>query len=129
MGLGAMGRGAVGLWGLKWAKQMGQIKMDKVNRRLGKGVAEIGGNGLGAVALWGCAAVRIEVWACGLGLGAWGVGLGAVGAVGLWGLWGLKWAKQIGQIKMDKVNWRLGKGVAEIGATGLGLWGCGAVRL
>jgi len=51
------------------------------------------------------------------------------GAVGLWGLWGLKWANQMGQITMDKVNWRLGKGVAEIGASGLGLWGCAAVRL
>ncbi len=59
------------------------------------------------------------------------MGLGAIkrGAVGLWGLWGLKSAKQMGQMKMDKVSRRLGKGVAEMGATGLGLWRCGAVRL
>ena len=49
--------------------------------------------------------------------------------MGLWGLSGLKSAKQMGQIKMDKVNWRLGKGVVEMGATALGLWRCGAVRL
>jgi hypothetical protein len=36
-----------------------------------------GGNGLGAVALWGCAAVRIEFGAWGLRLGAWGLGLWA----------------------------------------------------
>ena len=48
--------------------------------------------------------------------------------MGLWGLRGLKMAKKMGEIKMDKVNWRLGKGVAEMGATGLGLWCCGAVQ-
>ena len=70
-----------------------------------------------------------------MGLGAWGVGLwglwgyGPVGALGLWGLSSLKSAMKMGQIKMVEVNWRLGKGVAEMGATGLGLWGCGAVRL
>ena len=41
--------------------------------------------------------------------------LGAVGAVGL------ENGEENGGIKMDKVNWRLGKGVGEMGATGLGL--------
>ena len=57
--------------------------------------------------------------AMGLGLGAMGLwGYGAVGAVGAVGL---ENGEENGGIKMDKVNWRLGKGVGEMRATGLGL--------
>ncbi len=54
-----------------------------------------------------------------MGLGLWGCGgcadCGAVGAVGL------ENGEENGGIEMDKVNWTLGKGVGEMGATGLGL--------
>ena len=121
----------MGAVGLEMGPTNGANKDGQSEFETGKGGGGNGGNGLGAVALWGCAAARIEFGAWDLGLGSWVLRLGAWGywAMGPWGCGSLKWAKQMRQIKMDKVNSTLGKGLAEIATTGLGLWRCGAVRL
>ena len=67
------GYGAVGAVGLEMGETNGAHKDGQSELETRKGGGGNGGNGLGAVALWGCATVRIEFGVCGLGLGlgAW----------------------------------------------------------
>ena len=66
----------MGAVGLEIAEINGANKDGQSELENWKGGGGNGGNGLVAVALWGCAAVRIE-------FGAWGYGLCGCGACGI----------------------------------------------